>query len=281
MRKLLITAPLMLALAACATKTAKPVDQTFKSPISVAAKEVASWRVRDVRVVIADEVRVSNNPNISKPPEEIVWWGDPRGDRKEQVSAIMKRATQDGASFLKGRNQVQVELHLQRFHALTPKARSRELAGWHDIQFSMFVRDLQGNVLARSGTIDAGFVGLQGEKAREAVARGQTQKVRINRRVAGVVKAWLNSQGTIRTAPKPAAPARKAAVAAAPAQQPVAEPAKSLNVEDVAPDRSGNRAVITNASVAIANGSSGAAGSGAECLNANVRNPRETNRNGC
>lgn len=248
---------MLVALSACSSNTAKPDNQTFRSPISVSAQQVASWRVRDVRVVIPEGMAVSKNPNVSKPSEPITWWEDPAGDRKAQVAAIMKRATQKGSSFLRGGTPVVLEVHLARFHALTPKARSRQLAGWHDVQFTIFVRDAGGNTLAKSGVIDAGLVAYQGDAARQAVARGQTQKVRITQRVAGVVSAWLNSNGAIKSAPR-RAPApkrvrgpRRTPPKPAPAT-PAPQPPKPIGVEDVGPDSSSVARNADSMSVATA-----------------------------
>ncbi|MHA3913337.1 DUF6778 family protein [Halovulum sp. GXIMD14793] len=237
-----VAAAMLVALSACSSNTAKPDNQTFRSPISVSAQQVASWRVRDVRVVIPEGMAVSKNPNVSKPSEPITWWEDPAGDRKAQVAAIMKRATQQGSSFLRGGTPVVLEVHVARFHALTPKARSRQLAGWHDVQFSIFVRDAGGNTLAQSGVIDAGLVAYQGDAARQAVARGQTQKARISQRVASVVSAWLNSNGSIKAAPRRAAAPKRARTTRTPPKPapatPAPQPPKPIGVEDVGPDSS-------------------------------------------
>lgn len=113
-----------------------------------------------------------------------------------QAAAIMSDAARDVAeAVMAGRRPVDLNLAMVRFHAMTPKARVTEAQlGVHDIGFDISVTDAAtGAVLAEEQGVNADFRAFSGTKAILAEQAGETQKVRIRRHVAEVVKAWLSN----------------------------------------------------------------------------------------
>ena len=251
----------MVALSACSSGEVVSSNKTFRAPISVPAGNISNWKVNAVRVVIPETMTVSSDPKVRKPRDQIVWWGEAAGDRKVQVSRILENAVRQGASGLRGKRGVNIDVQLAMFHALTPKARANKLAGRHDLKFTLVVRDAAtGTMLAQSGMIDASINAFQGQDAVEAVARGETQKVRITRRITSVVNAWLNSNGVVVAAKAKPAP-RKQASRAAVAPTPV----KTEKVETPAEQQK-----VKSEVVAVANASSGTSGAASKCVSVGV-----------
>ncbi len=186
-----------LALAGCGASSDGRIGadlKAFDKPIGVSPSEVATWRLAGVSVTVPETLTVSTNPHVQFPAERIVWWEDPDGDRRAQVDDIMTAAISRGAAGLQGSRRVTLEATVNLFHAVTPKARGGLFYAWHDIAFSLTVRDAAtGAVLAAVPEIDADIEALRREAAEAAVAAGETQKVRISRRVAQAVQLWLAS----------------------------------------------------------------------------------------
>ncbi len=258
LRSLLVLLPVALGLSGCTGVTSDGRIQAeakpFGAPISVSAGTVESWRLSRVDVNVPASLTVSRDPNEQFPRNEIVWYGEPYGDRRAQVRRIVGEAVQAGASGLNGRRGVVLDVDLKLFHAVTPRAVSNRYYAWHDIQFVIQVRDARdGAVLATSVPINADLEAYRGEEAKAAAARGDTQKARISSRIMSVVHAWLQSSGatinppritTRRAAPAPvrqqprrAPPAPSSAPRPVPAEE---KPAQNLpdppGVAPVMPD---------------------------------------------
>ena len=219
---------ILILLAGCGATSdgsLEPEAISFSQPITAGAADVQNWRLQDVRVVVPPGLSVSGDPAERFPDDRIVWWEDPPGDRPAQVGAIMETATRRGAADLRGQRGVVLEVHVQLFHALTPKARASGWRGWHDVLFSIFVRDARtGAVLASGTSISADLRAYQGARARAADAQGITQKARIQARVAQVVRAWLTSNGA--DLDRIAQPARRASRNTPPAIVAAPEPSE-------------------------------------------------------
>lgn len=235
---------ILSACGATSNGSLRPEGSFFSQPIEVSAAEVTSWRTNAVRVQFAPNLRVSTNPNVQFPSEEIVWWGEPNGDRFKQVGAIMAAGIRRGTVGLAGPKPVDFEVTVNLFHAVTPRARNGSRFAWHDVSYSLRVLDSRtGQVLAIAPKIDADLEALRGETARQAESQGQTQKVRIQSQVALSINTWLNSSGAKigLTPPRPvaAAPTRRRAATPAPSEatttpDPAATPAEEP--EAVGPD---------------------------------------------
>ena len=159
--------------------------------------QVASWGLRTVDIVIPEEMIVWTVPDVRYPPKTVLnWWGDPPGDRRAQVRTLLTDAVQAGAlDALAGNQPVNIRLTLREFHAMTPKARASELPfGVHEVKFDVAVVDANtGQILVEELGVNADLQAFSGTSAIQAVQTGQTQKVRIQARVAFVIRSWLGS----------------------------------------------------------------------------------------
>lgn len=190
MKQLRLTALMMaigLGLSACAS-----VDTaTRNAPLDHTATEMAapapSFSLASFDVTVPETLKVSES-NSFYPGGDIVWRGDPYGNRYEQIEAIFDNAIELGAAPLDGAMPVAVEIEVHRFHALTEKTRY-SVGGIHSIEFTMTIRDPQtGAVVRGPREIKADLVGYGGSKALQAEAQGLTQKYRITQHLAKVVR---------------------------------------------------------------------------------------------
>ncbi len=178
-----------------------------------AVRPAPSYRVREVRVSVPETLKVSE-ANSYKPRADIVWRGDPIGNRYEQVAAVMKEGIERGVAGLDGSREVVLEVEVATFHALTQKARYT-VGGTHDINFWLTIRDARtGEVIEPRRYIDTDLKALGGVAAIAAEAHGETQKVRIEAFLADYMRNLLTTPHMIPADPAPAV----AQADAAPAQ---------------------------------------------------------------
>jgi len=177
-----------LGASACAPIIEQPTRlSSIDAGPSVAVVDPSQWHVKDVRVNVPRTLHVSE-ANMFYPIADIVWRGDPYGDRYEQVAKIIDDAVTQGVQHLHGRQEVYIDIDVLRFHALTEKARLF-VGGTHSIRYMMTVRDAKtGAILVGPTEVVADIVALGGRKAIEAERRGITQKVRITSHLAAMTR---------------------------------------------------------------------------------------------
>ncbi len=188
---------LTLALSGCIAPRVSKID--FAQGVGQSASQVATWSLGDVQVEISNGLTVTQSPSRRYPPlSELVWYGDPPGDRKAQVATLMADAVRAGAAdALAGSQPVTIALNVTEFHAMTPRARSTELQlGVHEIMFDISVVDASGATLASEKGVRSDLQAFSGAAAVQAEQLGQGQKIRIQRRVAQVIRAWLVAAGS-------------------------------------------------------------------------------------
>lgn len=163
------------------------------------ADETSKWKVSAINVNVPSSLSVSE-ANSYAPNADIVWRGEPRGDRRQQVGAIIKDAFENGTKTLTSGHPVVMDVQLNEFHALTEKIRySSYHAGVHNISFNVSVRDAKtGAVLLPPQTIQSDLTGYTGFQAIQMEQQGQTQKVRITNHVAATVAGWLGQGPDVR-----------------------------------------------------------------------------------
>jgi hypothetical protein len=169
---------------------AAPVDSPILSSRSPA------FSVKDIRVSVPETLKVSE-ANLFYPQGDIVWRGEPRGDRHAQVAGIFKTGMTRGVAEMKNSGQpVIVDIQVERFHALSEKARY-SFGGVHNIKFLMTVRDAKsGAIVLPTREVNSDLKGLGGNAAIEAEARGFTEKVQITEHLARVIQMELTRPGT-------------------------------------------------------------------------------------
>jgi len=187
-----VIAALVLALGASACASVDTASRN--APFDVAPTEMAapapSYSLESFDVLVPTTLKVSE-ANLYYPPGDIVWRGDARGNRYEQVQAIFDESVRLGAYPLDGAMPVRVEIEVTRFHALTEKTRY-SIGGIHSIEFVMTIIEPEsGTVLRGPKPIKASLVGYGGQTAIQAESRGLTQKYRITQHLARVVRDEL------------------------------------------------------------------------------------------
>jgi hypothetical protein len=186
---------LAASLAACATP--EPATRGAAVEPSVLAAGTVQmmtpdYNVTSVSIVVPHNLRVSE-ANTFLPMADIVWHGDPLGDRYAQVQSIYAEAFATGTADLNGAQDVMVEATITKFHALTPKARYTT-GGMHTLHFLLTVRDAAtGEILDGPRPIVADVKASGGQRAMEEEAAGITQRVVIEQRLAQVIHDELTA----------------------------------------------------------------------------------------
>ncbi len=187
----------LMTLAACTdarvvSRAAAPGEGLpgFLTQEAAPAPILRDYKVVDVVVNVPETLEVSE-ANSYRPKADIVWRGDPFGDRRVQVAVLMREALIDGTRDMNGSRPVILQVELARFHALTQKARYT-VGGVHDIDFWLTVVDAQtGEVIEPPRLLDTALPALGGLAALAAEARGETQKVRIQAFLRQVIRDEL------------------------------------------------------------------------------------------
>lgn len=203
MHKITTIAALMavLGLAACSgtpmvsrnALTDSPAVGGMIAGLSTGGMVVVStaYRVKQINVSVPRTLRVSE-ANSFVPNADIVWHGDPLGDRYDQVTALITEAAQTGTAGMTTGQPVQVDIEITRFHALTMKARYT-VGGNYATRFLLTVRDFAtGEILDGPRPVVADIRASGGERAMEEEAAGITQKSVIEGRVAEVLARELS-----------------------------------------------------------------------------------------
>ena len=173
------------AIAAAHTACSNVDTVTRNSPLEtprvsaqIAPQVMRDYDLHSIRFAVPSDMTVSE-ANSYYPIADIVWRGDPLGNRAQQISAIFQTAIASAGEGLTGSVPVTVDVELVRFHSLTERTRY-SVGGVHSIKFDLTVRNaLTGEVLEDTRRIDGDFAALGGYAALAADNEGQTQKVRI------------------------------------------------------------------------------------------------------
>lgn len=177
----------LAALSACTGATQASYEvaaETRASGTGASAAAESPYSVRAVRVEVPDTLTASDANEI-KPRVDIVWHGDPEGDRYEQVDRIMTAALEQGVASMRGPKPVVLDVTVTRFHAVTPRTRERNPFGEHEIAYTYQLHDARtGTPVGEARSFNGSFRSYYGTQARQAEARGVTQKVRITNFVA-------------------------------------------------------------------------------------------------
>lgn len=153
------------------------------------------YTVTAVNITVPRTLRVSE-ANKFYPLADIVWRGEPYGNRYEQVEAIFHdAATQSTANMLTG-PAVTVDIEVTRFHCLTEKTRYT-VGGVHSLRFDMTVRDAAtGRIIDGPRKIVADVRASGGAQAIADDDRGRTQRVVVVERLTQVLTQELTSPTT-------------------------------------------------------------------------------------
>ena len=174
--KTLLATILLVSLTACAsvptaTRSAMPDDVLpgYGAP---------NVRIDSFTVSVPQSLK-ANERNLYYPVGDIVWRGEPRGDRHAQVKAIFEAGLRRAAPMIEGARPVRIDVQVLRFHSLLEKARYT-VGGVHDIDFRYRLVDVAtGQQIGPTKDVGADLDALGGQAAMAAEGRGETQKLRI------------------------------------------------------------------------------------------------------
>jgi hypothetical protein len=192
--RLMIGAALIGALGACAPQPDLAARQQPDAAGGIApagaAILLADYAVRGVAVSVPDTLTVSEE-NLYYPVADVVWRGEPRGDRRAQVAAIFRDAAGTATAAMTRGRPVTVDLDVVRFHSLTEKARYT-VGGVHSIRFDITVRDAAtGAVIDGPRRIRADLRAAGGQKALDEDSSGRTQRVVVVAHLADTMRREL------------------------------------------------------------------------------------------
>lgn len=187
---------LALSVTACASTQRVSSNQVIEAAPQAIALAHPAYMVQQLSVTVPVELSVSE-ANIFLPRADIVWREDPIGDRKEQVQTILIDAISAGASQVTQGRPVTMEVRVNTFHALTEKTRYT-VGGRHNINFDYLLRDAETGIpVAEVQNVALKFKAYGGARAFEAMARGETQKVRITQHVKDTIFKEMSGSSEI------------------------------------------------------------------------------------
>ena len=150
----------------------------------------AQYDVQNIQIIVPRDLRVSE-ANVFFPIADIVWHGEPLGDRYKQVEAIYAEATQRATTGMDQGRAVNVSVQITRFHCLTPKTRYT-VGGVHSLEFVLQVTDAKtGDIIDGPRLINADVKGSGGMRAQEEEDVGITQRIVIVNRLVQVFQDEL------------------------------------------------------------------------------------------
>ena len=158
---------------------------------AVEAQVARSWRVTDVSVVVPASLTTTEQ-NTLAPNADIVWHGEPKGDRRAQVARIVEDGLRLGSRDLRGRTSVVLQAQLNHFHGVTPVAINQAPAAVHNISYILrVVNPATGETLFGPETIQADLPALTQSAAAVAAANGISERQRIVAHIAETTAGWL------------------------------------------------------------------------------------------
>lgn len=189
-RLLLLAA--MLALGGCAGHWSTNYETQLAPDVT------RGWSLAAVAVSVPEGLTVSEINRLA-PNADIVWHGDPEGDRRAQVAAILHDGVARGGTTLAGTRPVTFAVTLEEFHAVTPAAVAIAPAAVHHISYTIQVFDGATSApLTAPEHIRADLQAYTGSAAIVAGQQGQTQKVRIVNHLDLVTRSWLGMGADVR-----------------------------------------------------------------------------------
>lgn len=169
--------------------------ETPRVATQAASQVVRDYALHSIRFAVPEDMTVSE-ANSYYPIADIVWRGDPLGNRPAQITEIFQTAIQGAGEGLTGSTQITVDVELVRFHSLTERTRY-SVGGVHSIKFDLTIRDANtGAIIEPTRRIDGDFAGLGGYAAMAADNAGQGQKVRITTHLTSLFFQELSGMTT-------------------------------------------------------------------------------------
>ena len=192
-----------IGLAACATMepasrgTIDPIPtrgiegQTVALAPSAGYAVQEPYRIAGVTIEVPRDLRVSE-ANLIFPIADIVWRGEPRGNRYIQVENIFNEAFASGTADMTSGRPVLVNLQITRFHCLTEITRET-IGGSHSLRFILTVRDAAtGEIIDGPRQVHGDTKGSGGALAIAEENAGLTQRIVVVTRLSDVLHYELS-----------------------------------------------------------------------------------------
>lgn len=157
---------------------------------------VTQYKVREIRVTVPDTLSASE-ANLFYPVADIVWRGDPRGNRHAQVGAIFEEAFAKAAEPMSRGPEVVVDVAVRRFHSVSEKTRYA-FGGVASIRYDLTVRDAaSGAVLDGPRRVAQDIRISGGRKAIEEEMQGLTERVVLVHNLAHGALRELSTRASV------------------------------------------------------------------------------------
>lgn len=204
LQRLGLLAAVALTLGACARPELVTTDTATRNmPLELpalagaAVTEARDYALTDLRVLVPGDLRVSES-NSWYPFVDIVWRGDPVGDRRGQIAALFEEAAaRNIATPAEGQRPVIADVVLRRFHGVTERTRYT-VGGVYSIRFDLTIRDAEtGAILEPARLVEADLPAPGGQAAVELERAGQTERVRVTDHLTWVLRQQLGLDGAI------------------------------------------------------------------------------------
>lgn len=151
------------------------------------------YQIADLQINVPETLRVSE-ANVFYPVADIVWRGEPIGNRHQQVRAIFADAAQQAKTHLTKGPEVIVQVEVTRFHCVTEKTRYT-VGGTHSMHFTLTVIDAAtGQVLEPARPIVADVKAAGGAQAVAEEQMGRTQRVVVVETLANALRRALSAE---------------------------------------------------------------------------------------
>ncbi|MGR3540386.1 MAG: DUF6778 family protein, partial [Hasllibacter sp.] len=175
---------LLLATAACSPGGVVGRSAPFSAPEAGAPGEIrVAAALAGLSIQVPAELVVSESQGYY-PGADIVWHGDPFGDRRAQIATIFQEAADRAATLTAGAGRaVRADARLVRFHGLSPRARLT-VGGVHNSIYDLTLRDAATGAVLETRRVDASIRAFGGIAAVRAESLGQTQRVRVTEAIA-------------------------------------------------------------------------------------------------
>lgn len=188
---------LALGLSACAapdvaSRSIGGAAFTFATQNTEGAVLAPRYAIKDIRISVPKTLTVSEE-NTFLPNADIVWHGDPLGDRYAQISAIFDTAAHQATTDMTVGRAVVVDIVVTGFHAVTDKTRAT-FGGNHNMRFDLTIYDAEtGEILDGPRRVIGDVKAAGGARARAEDAAGRTQKVVVTERLTQVIRRELSA----------------------------------------------------------------------------------------
>lgn len=151
----------------------------------------AAYDVRGVKVSVPRTLKVSE-ANVYFPLADLVWRGEPLGDRYLQIESIFDEALYRATGPMKSGRPATVEVEVTRFHGVTEKTRY-SVGGVYSLRFNLTVRDADtGQIIDGPRVVVADTKASGGAQALREEQMGLTQRVVVVNRLAQVLRRELS-----------------------------------------------------------------------------------------